>query len=344
MLDRQERNEITSWGFYFKRREFCIGRLFLFLFTLNFLCFSHVHAQQEGYQLTQFMFTNPAYNAGCMGMSNGIQATLLHRQQWLGWGKTTDENGKSSSISPNSTLLMADMPIKAIKGAVGLEIASYNAAQFNDVIVKLGYAYHLQTSFGLIGMGVRGHLESRALDFSKLDPEDSSDPILSGKQKENAMYGDVSVGFYLKGFANYFVGIGINNLIAHGNERINYTPTRNIAVNGGYTFSFPSAPSFELTPTAYFETDFTTINWSIAAIGTFRKKFWAGLSYRFQDAVSIMGGVNISKFKIGAAYDITASRLIKASSIGGSFEIFVSYSFGLEGEKVNTEYKNARYL
>lgn len=303
-----------------------------------------VKAQQQGYQLTQFMFNTSAYNAGYMGLSNGIAASLLHRQQWLGWGKTTDEEGNKTSISPNSTLLLADMPIKAIKGGVGLEVASYNAAQFTDVFVKLGYAYHLQTSFGIIGMGIKGHLESRGLDFSKFDPENSSDPILAGKQKENAMYGDVSLGFYLKGYGNYFVGIGINNIIAHGNEKINYTPTRNIAINGGYTFTFPSLPKVEFTPTAYFETDFTTINWSIAAMGTFNKRFWAGLSYRFQDAVSIMGGVNIAKFKIGAAYDITASRLIKASSIGGSFEIFVSYCFGLEGEKINTEYKNARYL
>ena len=30
--------------------------------------------------------------------------------------------------------------------------------------------------------------------------------------------------------------------------------------------------------------------------------------------------------------------------MGGAFEVFVRYCFGLEGEKINTEYKNARYL
>ncbi|MDE7073319.1 MAG: type IX secretion system membrane protein PorP/SprF, partial [Bacteroidales bacterium] len=158
------------------------------------------------------------------------------------------------------------------------------------------------------------------------------------------IYGDVSVGFYLAGNANYFVGVGINNLVSHRSEKISYRPTRKIAVNGGYTFSLPSLPKVEFMPTAYIETDFTTVSWSLAAMGTFNKRFWAGLSYRFQDAVSILAGMNIGKLNIGVSYDITASPFIKASSIGGAFEVCVRYCFGLEGEKVNTEYKNARYL
>ncbi len=299
-----------------------------------------VFAQQEGNQLTQFMFNTYSYNAGYAGMSNGIGLSAIHRQQWTGLGKGTQEK----NVAPNSTFLLADMPLKILKGGIGLEVASFNAAYFRDMIVKIGYTYHLQTSFGLIGMGVRAQLESRGLDFSKFSPENVSDRILTGKQKENGIYGDVSVGFYLAGNANYYVGVGVNNLISHKSEKISYRPTRKIAVNGGYSFSFPSLPKVEFLPSAYLETDFCTVTWSLAVMGTFNKRFWAGLSYRFQDAVSILAGINIGKFHIGAAYDISASRFIKASSIGGAFEICVRYRFGLEGETINTEYKNARYL
>ncbi len=305
-----------------------------------FACVSTLSAQQEGNQITQYMFNTYSYNAGFAGMSNGINASVLHRQQWLGWGKGTEEE----HIAPNSTILLVDMPIKAVKGGVGVEIASFNAAYYRDVFVKLGYTYHLQTSFGLIGMGVRAQLESKGLDFSKFKPENTSDRILTGKQEENAVYGDVCVGFYLMGNENYYVGIGANNLIAHGSEKINHRPSRTLVLHGGYTFQFPTLPKVEFTPSTYLETDFSTLNWNISMTGTFNKRFWAGLSYRLQDAVSILGGMNIGKLQIGAAYDITASRLIKASSIGGAFEIFVRYCFGLEGEKANTEYKNARYL
>lgn len=298
-------------------------------------------AQQEGNQLTQFMLNTYSYNAGYAGLSNGICVSALHRQQWIGMGRG---GSGQKNVAPNSTLLLADMPLKILKGGVGLEFASFNAAYFRDILVKLGYSYHLQTSFGTIGMGVRAQLESRGLDFSKFDPENASDRILTGKQKENGMYGDVSVGFYLLGNANYFVGIAANNLISHKSEKISFRPSRHIAINGGYSFRFQSLPKVEFTPTAYLETDFTCVSWSLAMMGTFNKRFWAGLSYRFQDAVSILAGINIAKLQIGASYDITASKFQKASTIGGAFEISVKYCFGLEGEKVNTEYKNARYL
>ncbi len=310
------------------------------LFFLGGCANDFLFAQQEGNQLTQFMRTTYSYNAGYAGLSNGICLTALYRQQWGGLGL----GGGGKKIAPNSTFLLADMPLKILKGGVGLEVASFNSAQFRDIVVKLGYSYHLQTSFGTIGMGVRAQLESKGLDYSKFEPDNTSDRILTGKQKENAMYGDVSLGFYLLGNANYFVGIAVNNLIAHRSEKIAYRPSRYIAINGGYSFSFNSLPKVEFTPTAYFETDFTCVSWSLAVMGTFNKRFWAGLSYRFKEAVSILAGMNIAKLQIGVAYDLTATRFINASSMGGAFEVTVRYCFGLEAEKVNTEYKNARYL
>ena len=112
-------------------------------------------AQQEGNQITQYMFNTYAYNAGFAGMSNGINASLLHRQQWTGWGKGTEEK----NIAPNSTVLLVDMPINAIKGGAGVELASYNAGYFRDIYVKLGYTYLLLTVFCLIGLGVRAQIE-----------------------------------------------------------------------------------------------------------------------------------------------------------------------------------------
>lgn len=298
-------------------------------------------AQQEGNQITQYMFNTYAYNAGFAGMSNGINASLLHRQQWTGWGKGSEEK----HIAPNSTVLLVDMPINAIKGGAGVELASYNVGYFRDIYVKLGYTYHLQTGFGLIGLGVRAQIESVGLDNSKLKPDNASDiVILSGKESENALYGDVGIGFYLIGNEHYSVGIGLNNLISHRSSKISYRPSRTLAIHGSYTVSFPSLPKVEFTPSTYLETDFHQVNWMINLTGTFNKRFWAGLGYRLRDAVCINAGINIGKLQIGAAYDITASRMIRASKIGGSFEVMVRYCFGLESEKVNTDYKNARYL
>ena len=320
-------------------------------------CFLPVHAQQEGNQLTQFMYNTYSYNPGFAGLSNGICASVLHRQQWIGIGKglgstagstgeagTTTVEDKSRITAPNSTIIMAHMPLKAIKGGIGVEVASFNASLFRNTLVKIGYAYHLQTSFGVIGMGVRAQLQTVGLDGS-FNPRDEGDPVITNIQEsETGIYGDVSVGFYLQGNGNYFVGVAANNLISHKSEKIPYQPSRTFVVHGGYTFSVPNLPKIEFTPSTYLETDFATFNWSIAMTGTFNKRFWAGLSYRLQDAVSILGGVNIGNLQIGLSYDILASKFINSNKMGGAFEVFVRYCFGLEGEKINKEYKNARYL
>lgn len=317
------------------RRGNLAGLLMLF-------CLMAGHAQQEGNQMTQFMHNTYSYNPGFAGLSNGICTSVLHRQQWIGIGKGLDESVKITA--PNSTIIMAHMPIRAIKGGIGVEIASFNASLFRQTYVKAGYAYHLQTSFGVIGMGIRAQLQTLGMD-GDFNPRDEGDPIITDIQEsETGVYGDVSVGFYLQGNGGYFVGIAANNLISHKSQKIAYQPSRTFVLHGGYTFSFPSLSKIEFTPSTYLETDFATFNWSIAMTGTFNKRFWAGLSYRLQDAVSILGGVNIGKLQLGLAYDITASRFIRASKMGGAFEVSVKYCFGLEGDNTNTEYKNARYL
>lgn len=346
-------------GFVPKGRE---SRAFRtgWMVMLALFCTLPLSAQQEGNQITHFMYNTYSYNPGFAGFSNGICATALHRQQWIGIGKglgsstqgeegitsesTTTSSGSNKITAPNSTIVMAHMPIRAIKGGIGLEIASFNGSLFRDTHIKLGYSYHLQTSFGLIGMGVRAQLRTLGLNGS-FNPRDEGDPVITDIQEdETGVYGDVSVGFYLQGNGGYFVGIAANNLVSHKSQKIAFQPSRTFVVHGGYTFAVPSLPKVEFTPSTYLETDFTTVNWSIAMTGTFNKRFWAGLSYRLQDAVSILGGVYIGKFQLGISYDITASKFIRASKMGGAFEVFLSYTFGLEGDKVNTEYKNARYL
>ncbi|MEG1499149.1 MAG: PorP/SprF family type IX secretion system membrane protein [Bacteroidales bacterium] len=299
---------------------------------------SKVIAQESGLPVTQYMLNTLSYNPGFAGLSNGICLSLLHRQQWLGLGKAAD----GSHLSPNSTLLLIDAPIKAIKGGLGLEIASNNIAYFRDITIKVGYAYHLQTSIGKIGLGVQAVLMDKNLDFTKLKPENMGDVVLANKGKESAFLGDIAVGAYLQGNQGYFVGVSVGQIIAHPNDKIAFKPARTLTLSGGYSFNFPSLPKVEFTPTTYLSTDFTSVTWDITALATFNKKFWVGLSYRLQDAVSVLAGMNISRFRIGVSYDIPASKF--ASKTCGGFEVFVKYCFSLEGDKLNTEYKNARYL
>ena len=297
---------------------------------------------QQNVQITQYMLNTLSYNPGFAGLSNGLCASALYRQQW---GNIYDGSGENKTrVSPWDVLVLVDAPVKVLKGALSMEILSDNIGYFSDITVKLGYAYHLQTSFGKIGLGVQGVLLNKKAKYSDFKPENAADPVLSGKGDESAFFGDVSVGAYLQGSRDYFVGVSVSNIIPQRNEDMGYRLQGPLlSVNGGYNFGFPSLPKVQFTATGFLQTDFKAVDWSLSALATFNRLVWTGLSFRM-DAVSVLAGINIMKIRIGLAYDIATTRLIKASAMGGSLEVFVKYCFNLDVDKVNTEYKHARYL
>ncbi|MDR0618486.1 MAG: PorP/SprF family type IX secretion system membrane protein [Bacteroidales bacterium] len=313
-------------------------------------------SQQEP-TLSQYMLSTYDYNAGYAGLSNTLNATIFYRQQWIGMrGAVSAETGKKSSLSPYNAHAIAEMPIKFLHGGIGLEVSTTTAAQFSDVFIKVGYAYHLQTSFGVIGMGVRAQFCNKTIDWASFTPEQSSDPVITGKTKENnsAFLADAGIGFYLKGNLNYNVGIAFNNIIASRKEDIGFSTMRNMVLSGGYSFTFPDMPKVEFSPVTRLtfilpgndgrQKYYTGVYWDLSLLATFNRQFWTGLSYRMKDAVSVLAGFNFRQLQIGVSYDISTTKLIKVSAIGGSLEISVRYAFSIETDKYNPSYKNSRYL
>ncbi|MDR1974683.1 MAG: PorP/SprF family type IX secretion system membrane protein [Bacteroidales bacterium] len=311
--------------------------------------------QQEP-TLSQYMLATYNYNAGYAGLSNSLCASLFYRQQWIGMrGATNAETDKKSSLSPYNVHLVADMPIRFLHGGIGLEVSTTTAAQFSDVFIKVGYAYHLQTSIGTIGMGIRAQFCNKTIDWGQFFPETQGDYVLSGKTKENnsAFLADAGIGFYLKGNLNYSVGLSFNNIIGSSKEDIGFTTTRNMVLSGGYSFTLPDLPKIEFSPVTRLtfilpgnadRRQNSAIYWDVSFLATFNKLFYGGLSYRLQDAVSVLFGMNIQQFQFGVCYDISTTKIIKASAIGGSLELSVRYCFAIETDRHNSSYKNSRYL
>lgn len=300
---------------------------------------------QQNAQTTQYMFNPLSYNPGYAGFNDGIGLTAMYRQQWGGIYDMNDDGSKGKHVSPWDILILADAPIKAIKGALSFGLLSDNIGYFNDVKINLGYTYHLQTSIGLIGIGMQGVLLNKSINFSELKPLETGDRLLESKADESVFFGDISIGAYLQASKNYSVGVSISNIIPQTNEEIGYKiKCPLLSLCGDYTFVFPNLPKFELTATSMIQTNFSNVEWTIGGVGSFNKMFWAGVSYRLLDAVSVLAGVNVARFTVGVAYDISTSSVIKASAMGGSLEVLLKYCIAFDKEKAHTEYKNARYL
>jgi type IX secretion system PorP/SprF family membrane protein len=113
-------------------------------------------------------------------------------------------------------------------------------------------------------------------------------------------------------------------------------------LTGGYNYALPDT-KYVLKPSGLFKTDFTTFQIDLSGRMDYDNKYWGGLSYRYQEAVVFLAGINIAGgLSIGYSYDLPTSKLITAT--WGTHEIVMLYSFEYVFEKRNKKYKSIRIL
>lgn len=283
------------------------------------------------------MFTNMAFNPGCAGSNEGISATGLVRQQWIGF-KADD----GSNVSPQTFLLTIDSPLKFLHGGVSGYISQDKIAQFSTINFKIGYAYRTEIGSGDFGAGLQVGFVNNKIDFSKFDPTQEGDPVLSEKSKLSDFVIDLSLGLYYKVPDKYYVGLSADQLLQTKGPQTHYQLRRHYYLTGGYYYVLPGHPAFELQPSALFEYDGAAFQFNIGALLEYNKKIWGGIEYRFQDAVAILVGLNIKSLRVGISYDIATSSVTRYSY--GGIEVMLNYCFKIKTEKFRKSYKNTRFL
>ncbi len=284
------------------------------------------------------MFSNPAF----AGMREGICINGLMRQQWAGFKDyATGENA-----APQNYLISVDSPIKILHGGLGGAIiqdqATYN---WNDISLLLSYSYHAELSIGTIGIGIGGVLKNRAIDGSKYQAVNESDPVIL-KSEQSDMRLDANLGFYFESINNYRIGISVTNLLTSSFKKLDpagdglITTDRTFYVFGGYTYVLPSDPRFEIEPSVLIQSNLISTQYNVSAIVNYNSRFWGGLNYRVQESVGVIIGLRYKDFRVGYSYDLNTKRL----GVPGSHEVSLNYCFKIKTDKSKTTYKNTRYL
>lgn len=279
------------------------------------------------------MSINPAY----AGSSGGICATGLVRSQWIGFKDAADNN-----IAPQTFLLTVDAPIRILHGAVGGSIMQDKFGFFKNIAVKVGYAYRADMGAGTFSAGLNVGFQNASYDFSKFDPGETGDPLLQATGKTSDMIFDLDAGLFYQVPDKYFVGLSANNLFQMKGKQIYYQTRRTFYLTGGYQWVIPGSPLFEIDPSALVMYDGATFQFGVSALVVYNKKFYGGLGYRLQDAISVLAGINIKGLKVGVSYDIGTSAIAKYNS--GGLEVMVSYCFKIERDKFRKSYRNTRFL
>lgn len=294
-------------------------------------------AQQEP-QFTFNPFNHTTVNPGHAGLRDAICVTGIMRQQWIG---LKDED--NYRVSPETYVVSGDTPIKLLHGGVSAVIMQDKIGYFKDVYVKLGYAYNKTLSSGELGIGFNVGFINKSIDFSKLKPVEQ-DPILQGAE-ESSMFTDLGFGVFYLQPGGLYAGLSASQLLEGSRplgtaEAYKYDLTRHYYATVGYELSSVRNPAYVFTPSVFVKYDGSTTQIDINTLIEYNRRFWGGLSYRFQETAAVMIGVNIKDLSIGYSYDIPLTTIGGA----GSHEVMVRYCFQLELEKTKKSFRNTRFL
>ena len=270
------------------------------------------YAQQDA-QFTQYMYNtiniNPAY-AG----SRGVMSIFgLHRTQWVGLDGAPVTNALSFNTPINESNV--GIGISAINDRIGPTVE-------NTLSVDVSYTVQTSETFKL-SFGLKGTGNFFNLDASKLNPETDNDPSLVNYNKFSPNLG---AGVYFHSDKAY-VGVSVPNFIqtnrydsdnvAIFKERINYY------LIGGYVFDL--SPDIKFKPAVL--TKLVTgspLQVDASANFMFYEKFVIGAAYRWDAAVSLLAGFQITDgLYLGYGYDMETTRLKKYNS--GSHEVFLRF-------------------
>jgi len=309
----------------------------IFIIAISILIVSPVFSQT---QLTQYFLDGLIYNPAYAGSKDALSTNIFGRQQWLGFTDAANNN-----ITPLSVVFGMHAPLYSINSGVGLNVVYDKLGFEKNIGVKLNYAYKflMNNEKGRMGIGLGISLLNKTIDFNQLIVEQPGDPLLKVNQSESAMAPNVDLGIYYQYGTTFDIGISGTNLmestIKIGN--VNYTQKRNLYLSSSYQITLmDSREPLYLIPSVLVKSNFINAQVDINARVEYNNFLWGGISYRYQDAVALMAGVNLNGFLIGASYDITAGSLSGSSK--GSVELFVGYNMKIN-QNVRSTF-NTRYL
>ncbi len=294
---------------------------------------------QNDPQFTNNMFYKLGVNPAYAGADNAINGLILNRYQWEGMKGAP----KTLVFSVDAATNLFGTP-----GGLGLNIISDQLGFAKNILINANYAYKIELSLGTLGIGVSAGLYNQSINGEWEVPEDDlytppeSDPGIPQGEVSQLVF-DPSAGIYLSS-GNYYLGFSsthLNQSSIEYDETARSYLTRHYYFMGGYNIRLAD-PLFELRPSFLFKSDLAGWQLDVNTNVVFDDKYWGGISYRVNDAVALLMGLELANgLKVGYSFDLVTSAIGYYGF--ASHEIFVSYSVTLERNR-SQKYKSIRYL
>jgi len=267
---------------------------------------------------SQYMFNDFVVNPALAGVHDYYQIRTNSRFQWVGMVDPPLTNS-IAFYGPHSSMDMG--------------FGGYIYTDVTGPTSRTGatgsYAYNISiTSDIRLSMGLSLSMLQYKVDGTQLAPKDASDPIMQGTVSTSYVP-DAGIGAYM--YADeFYAGISVaqllNNKLKIFDEKSGLNKLKShLFITGGYHFEV--APDWVITPAAIIKaTAPKELRFEVSGRVEWQEMVWAGLGYRFHEAISILAGYNYDdKFYFGYAYDIGISDLRKYNM--GTHEIMIGYRF-----------------
>lgn len=310
---------------------------------LTFICFTLVQIafSQQDAQFSQFMYNKLFPNPAVAGSNGAICATMIGRQQWIGF------EGR-----PETYMFSLHGPVPILRGGLGLSVAQDKVGQVSNTHIKGAYAFRMKLGPGEASAGASLGMLNTALgaNWEFIDPNDPEVPI----NGNSASTFDMDFGFYYSIPEKLYAGISSTHLFAPDIEGTNqagstFQVARHYFITAGYYYQL--TPSINLQPAILIKSDGANAQFDVNVSAVYNNFLWGGITYRVQDAIVPMvgvdykmGGTGISggTLRIGYSYDLTTSLIRTGSS--GSHEILLNYCFNIPKKIKISQHKSVRFL
>ncbi|MCW3467597.1 PorP/SprF family type IX secretion system membrane protein [Chitinophaga nivalis] len=314
------------------------------------------HAQQQPHY-TQYIMNPFIINPAVAGIENYWDLRLSHRHQWVGmkgapvttyltlhgplrkseYAAASPTGFDPQGENPRGKAYWRDYTTPPPHPGVGLTVLNDRTGPLNRFSITGAYAHHINLSpTTSISAGISVGMQQISLDASKVEFFDPADPVLgSSGGVLNKWRPEVNAGLWLYG-ADYFAGLSAQNIIP-----------QKIGFDNGKVIG-DSVLKGKLIPHIFFTTGYRLwinddlnvmpsvmlkfitakpLSVDVNAKMMYRDRFWVGASYRLNDGIAGMFGVNInSMINIGYSYDYTTSSLNTVTK--GSHEIMIGFLLG----------------
>jgi type IX secretion system PorP/SprF family membrane protein len=268
------------------------------------------------------MAVNPAY----AGSTGTLEATLLHRSQWVG-----------ISGAPETQSFSIHGPLRNEKVGLGLSVVNDKIGPSNELYLDGNFSYSLPLGYEKrLAFGLKAGMRMLNIDWSKGRYYDNTDVLLN-QNIDNQMKLAVGAGVYYY-TEKWYLGFSIpsfieNNYYDDVQESIDYDRLHYYLM-GGYVF--------DLNPNLKFKPAFLVkavngapLTADVSANFMINEKFVIGGSYRTDDSISILAGFQISpSFYLGYAFDYTVGGLNKYND--GTHEFILRYSLNKNQSKIKS--------